>query len=199
MALVFVNGYGQTSFGLVEDFDEVSNVGTLAHDGWNMGIGLGARLGLSVGPVKFGILGEFQKLQWEGERVDGDRQNSFDGDEDYDNVIDRTLYGLFVNFDPPALPVSFTVEYFPEVSGKMSFAQGVGENPFVEDDKINGRGFGLGIWKQTLPHFYGINIRSISYDNFVLNGVEADLPNDRFEKVQSWEISFQGGVSFDFL
>lgn len=198
-ALLYLNGYGSFSFGDLKEMEETVGDGTLTHDGWTMGLHAGAKVGVSISIVKAGVLGEYAKIQYEGEREDADVANAFDGAEDYDNVIDRTLVGGFVTISPPVIPVSITAEYYPSIKGKMSYAEGVGENPFGEDDEINGSGYGFGANFSTGPAQTALILRRIKYDEFVINGVTTELPSDSFTAQSAWEFVIQGGVALDLF
>lgn len=196
-ALVYLNAYGGIGFGDLKEMDETTGGTTLTHDGWTGHIGVGARAGISIGPLKAGVVGEFSKVQWEGEREDGAIANAFDGAEDYDNVLDRTLYGGFFIFSPPVIPVSIIAEYYPSVSGSFSYAEGKGENPFAQDDEISGNGYGLGISVGAFPAQSSIIVRNFMFDTFTLNGVETELPGGNYTKQKAWEIMFQAGIAID--
>ena len=198
-ALLYVNGYGGLGFGDLKEMDETTGGTTLTHDGWTAHIGVGARLGLSVGLIKAGVVGEFSKVQWEGEREDAAIANAFDGAEDYDNVMDRTLYGAFVMFDPPVIPISILAEYYPSYDGDFSYAEGKGENPFGENDGISGSGYGLGVSMGAFPVQSSIIIRNFTFDTFTIGGTEVSLPSSQFTEQKAWEIMFQAGAAFDFL
>jgi hypothetical protein len=197
-ALVYLNAYGGIGFGDLQEVEEVTGGTTLTHDGWTANIGVGARAGVSIGLLKAGLVGEFSKVQWEGEREDGSIANAFDGAEDYDNVLDRTLFGAFFIFSPPVIPVSIIAEYYSSVSGSFSYAEGKGENIFAQDDEINGNGYGLGIALGTFPAQSSIIVRNFVFDEFTLNGVTTELPSNTYKSSQkAWEIMFQAGVAFD--
>lgn len=198
-ALIYVNGYGGLGFGDLKEMDETTGGTTLTHDGWTGHIGVGARLGLSVGLIKAGIVGEFSKVQWEGEREDADIANAFDGAEDYDNVLDRTLFGGFIMVSPPVIPLSIIAEYYPTLDGDFSYAEGRGENPFTENDGISGSGYGLGVSMGTFPVQSSILVRNFTFDKFTIGGTEYELPSSSFTKQKAWEIMFQAGAAFDFL
>ena len=61
--LVYLNAYGGIGFGDPKEVEEVTGGTTLTHDGWTANIGVGARAGLSIGPLKAGLVGEFSKVQ----------------------------------------------------------------------------------------------------------------------------------------
>lgn len=70
-ALVYFGGYGQVGFGdLKENVETISASQSLTHDGWTGHIGFGGRAGLSVSLVTAGVIGDYAKVQWEGERQD---------------------------------------------------------------------------------------------------------------------------------
>ena len=200
-ALIFLEGFGQFGFGdLKENPETITSSQSLTHDGWLMGVGMGARAGLSVSLIKVGVVGDYAKIQWEGEREDGNIQNSFDGAEDYDNVFERTMVGGFAKVQIPALPVYILGEYYSKVKAQATYAEGRGENPFAQGDKMYGKGFGLGVGGQAVFISYSALLRSITYDKFVLSGVENKLPNSRFQEKQgSWEVMFQIGMAIDLL
>ena len=198
-ALVYVGAYGGLGFGDLKEMEETTGGTTLAHDGWTGHIGVGARLGLSVGLLKAGLVGEFSKVQWDGEREDASIANAFDGAEDYDNVLDRTLFGAFVMFSPPVLPISVLAEYYPSLEGDFSYAEGKGENPFTENDGVSGSGYGIGVSMGSFPVQSSIIVRNFTFDSFNIGGTEMALPSSQYTQQKAWEIMFQAGASFDFL
>ncbi|MGB0454278.1 MAG: hypothetical protein ACPGJV_11260 [Bacteriovoracaceae bacterium] len=196
-ALLYLNSYGGINAGSIEGFAEKTGGNTLTHDGWLIGAGVGGRVGLSFLILRAGVVGEYAKVQLEGEREDVDRVSAFDGDEDYDNVITRNLYGAFVGVSLPALPLTVFAEYYPTVEGKVTYAEGRSENIFADGDKLNGSGFGAGLGFEAAIFSTHFMVRNITYDEFTLSGTKTELPNGTYDKMETWEVSLQIGVAID--
>ena len=199
-ALIYTDIHGQIGYGNLLEYGETYNGSQkLDHQGWTLNFGIGSRVGLSFTLLTFGIVGDYSKVQWEGEREDANIQNGFDGDEDYDNVFERTLIGGFFKVDIPALPIYAIGEYYAKVKGQTTYAESVGENPFGQGDEFRGTGFGVGAGSTfSLINFTGV-FRYFTYDKYILSGVEQVIPNNRFEKQNSWEINLQVGIAIDLL
>lgn len=198
--LFYVGGYGQIGYGSLSEYGETYNGNQkLDHQGWTLNMGMGGRAGLSFLLLTAGVVADYSKVQWEGEREDANVQNGFDGAEDYDNVFERTLLGGFVMVDIPVLPIYAIGEYYAKVKGQATYAESKGENPFNQGDEYEGTGFGVGAGATfTLINFTGV-FRYFTYDKYILSGLEQTLPSSRFEKQNSWEISLQAGIAIDLF
>lgn len=199
-ALFYAGGYGQVGYGSLSENGETYNGNQkLDHQGWTANIGLGGRAGVSFLLVTAGVVADYAKIQWEGERDDANVQNGFDGAEDYDNVFERTMLGGFVMVDIPALPIYAIGEYYAKVKGQATYAESKGENPFGQGDEFSGSGFGAGLGASfAMINFSGL-FRYFTIDQFTFSGVEQNLPSSRFEKQNAWEVSLQLGIAIDLL
>jgi hypothetical protein len=200
-ALFYAGGYGQIGFSDLSDNPEAYNsTRDLNHGGWTLHAGIGGRLGISYMLVKAGIVGDYSKQQWEGEREDANVQSGFDGAEDYDNVFERTMYGAFVMVDLPAMPIYLIGEYYTKVKGQATYAQPVGENPFSQGDEYEGKGFGLGAGGSFTFLNTNAILRRIVLDKYSLSGVDYNLPGSQYKKKQgAWEFTLQFGIAVDLL
>ncbi len=200
-ALLYAGGYGQIGYGNLSDTPEAyTSNRNLDHAGWTLHAGLGARAGLSYMMVKAGVMADYSKQHWDGERQDANIQNGFDGAEDYDNVFERKMYGAFFMVDLPTLPIHIIGEYYSNIKGQATYAQPRGENPFKQGDEYEGKGFGLGAGSTLSLLNMDFIVRRISIDKYILSGVENNLPGSQFKKKQgAWEFTLQAGIAIDLL
>jgi len=192
-AIVHLEGYFNLAMGFGEFDETVSANNVLDHNITSPRLGLGSRVGFDIKNLSFGGIAEIQWQHLDGRRSD---QSGFFiwEKEGYDASMRNTLLGGFLSYKVSWLKV--TSEYYPLVSGKITYADTEGTNPFVKNDNLSGTGFALGLGSETKNITIGFLLRRVIYDELKRQSVVTSLPSSTYTKIVDDSLSIQGGFLF---
>ncbi len=183
------------NFGMgFEELDETINSTTvLDHNITSPRLGFGSRLGVDIKNLGLGAIGEIQWQHLDGRRSD---QSGFFiwEKEGYDASVRNLLYGAYLSYKFSALRI--IGEYYPAVSGKVTYADTETQNPFLKEDELAGQGFGLGLGAEAKSVSFGVMLRRVIYDELKRQGVTTSLPSSQFTKITDDSVTFQFGIIF---
>ncbi len=156
---------------------------------YNMGLSLGVKGCLRTDIFAIGLSTD---LGWKEEAVE---HRSAAGVSEYDYQMLRGYAGGYFTFGKV---VYFYAGYDPIVYAKMTYTDNEHVNPFRKNDVLKGYAYsgGVGFEFPGSVGFLRFLGRTTIYNNVEFNGVERELPDSAYSKINTGELVVQFGSQF---
>ncbi len=168
------------------DFDDSSGSEKDKYDSFNLGFHGGARLGISAGIFDLGAVG------WNSWNDMNLSRNISSGS---DNTFSVLAYGPFIGIRA-GNQFRLNLEYYTNTTHTIMWAEPKSANYFDKDDKISGKGYGVGVTIHNGSFMYDVMFQRFVPDEISMDGTDIEYESTSFHNAEIFNMSFGIGLSF---
>ncbi len=166
------------------------------HDALLFMVEAGARGGLNIFGLNFGVVVSRSMIQ-----VDGSREEisgSILSTKTYNDTLRQDLFGHYLGFNLG----SFRLwgEYYPDIKGKMTYAEDKEANIWAHNDTLKGEGFGLGLGFFAQKYISSALVfKKITYEEYTMGGQKVILPSSQYGQYETYQVGLQVSLYLDLM